>query len=321
MFAMILIHTNAYFLSTSPLVEQLWDWSQFAVPVFIMCSAFLFFIKTPKFALSYIKKRFIRLLVPYYIFMIFFWGAVYLHEPHRLTMSFFQQSIFLIGAIDINWLVLLFLQLTFVIPLVAFLWNKTKLGFLIFSLIVLFSSVIFIFFKWPYDYKIIMWLPYSLLIIYTLLLAKFHTKKWFYPLSLIVGGGIYLGLRFLEVSMQHSLTFYDNKYPPNLYFLSYGIFSIALLHFLVKRGIFNWFPATGLLNFLSFYSYEIYFIHYIFLYLISWTFGWIHFNWVTFFLAVFATSLFVQWCLVYTRSVAQRVSNRSVNPNLKTHNS
>lgn len=301
MFAMILIHTNAYFLSSSPLVEQLWDWSQFAVPVFLLCSAYLFFVKTPAFTVSYLFKRFKRLLMPYYIFMIFFFAAILLREPHKLTEQYVFQSVFLTGGIDINWLALLFLELTFVMPLVAFLWNKTKLGFVVFGLISLLSSVIFIFYRWPFDYKLIMWLPYALLIMYTLLLAKFHTKKWFYPVSLLTGGGIYLGLRLIETNMHHSLTFYDNKYPPNLYFLSYGIFSLALLHFLIKKGMLSWTPVKQLMNFLSINSYQIFFVHYLFLYLISWTFQWISFNWITFFLAVLSTSLVVWWGVLSSR--------------------
>lgn len=301
MFAMILIHTNAYFLSSSPVIEQLWDWSQFAVPVFIMCSAFLFFIKTPVFGLAYLKKRFFRLLVPYYIFMFLFWAAIFWREPQKITPDFIKQSILLIGGIDINWLVLLFLEFTFVIPLVAFLWNKTKIGFVLLSLVSLVSSIVFMFYKWPFDYKLIMWLPYTVLIIYTLLLAKFHMKKWFYPVSLLFSGGVYLVLRVIETGMHHSLTFYDNKYPPTLYFLSYGIFSIALLHFLAKRGVFSFFPVKKLFTFLSFYSYEIFFVHYVFLYLISWTFSWIHFNWITFFLAVLSSALVTQWVIVRVR--------------------
>ncbi|MDE2025736.1 MAG: acyltransferase [Patescibacteria group bacterium] len=298
MFAMILIHTNAYFLSSSSLVEQLWDWSQFAVPVFLLCSAYLFFVKTPEFTVSYLVKRFKRLLIPYYIFMLFFFGAILLREPQKLTGQYITQSILLTGGIDINWLALLFLELTFVIPLVSFLWNKSKLAFGIFGLLSLASSIAFIFFKWPYDYKLIMWLPYGLLIIYTLLLAKFHARKWFYPVSLIAGGGIYLGLRFIETGMHHSLTFYDNKYPPNLYFLSYGIFSLALLHFLIKKGILSWRPAKQLMNFLSINSYQLFFVHYLLMYLISWTFQWIHFNWLTFFLAVLSSSLIVWWVVL-----------------------
>ena len=301
MFAMILIHTNAYFLSSAPIIEQLWDWSQFAVPVFLLCSAYLFFIKTPAFNFGYIVKRFKRLVIPYYIFMVFFFAAILLREPHKLTNQYITQSIFLIGGIDINWLALLFLELTFVMPVVAFLWNKTKIGFILLSFVSLASSVVFIFYRWPYDYKLIMWLPYTVLIIYTLLLAKFHTKKWFYPISLIAGGGTYVMLRIVETGMHHSLTFYDNKYPPNLYFLSYGIFSLALLHFLIKKGMLNWTPAKQLFNFLSINSYQIFFVHYLFLYLISWTFQWIQFNWITFFLAVLTTTLIAWWGILTSR--------------------
>lgn len=308
MFAMILIHTNAYFLSSSPFVEQLWDWSQFAVPVFLLCSAYLFFIRTPQFGFAYIKKRISRLVFPYYVFMIFFFGAILLREPHKLTGQYIFQSIFLIGGIDINWLVLLFLELLFVIPLVGWLWEKFRLGFWVYASIATISSLIFVFSKFPYDYKLIMWLPYSVLIIYTLFLAKFHTKKWFYPVSLLIGGSIFLVLRFIETGMHHSLTFYDNKYPPNLYFLSYGIFSLALLHFLVKKGLLNFVPVKRLLNFLSVNSFQIFFVHYLLLYLISWTFQWVYFNWITFFLAVFCLSLVVWWGILASRKFLFRTA-------------
>src|SRR3989339_801182 len=165
MSSMILIHTNAYFLGDK-LSYFLWDYSQFAVPVFIFCSAYLGFknrghFKTFKSFFTHLLNRFRRLLIPYYLFAFIYFLLIAIKEPHRITSGFIMKSLLIIGGIDINWMILLFLMFTFFIPVISYTAIRQRW---LFYLLIFFScifSFIFIFVKFPYNYRFIMWLPWS----------------------------------------------------------------------------------------------------------------------------------------------------------------
>jgi len=103
----------------------------------------------------------------------------------------------------------------------------------------------------------------------------------------------FLLLRYLQVINHHSLIQYYNKYPPNLYHLSYGIIFIIGLFWLTKRKEFNFFPLKKLLEFLSVNSYSIYFIHILVIYIIT-VFFKLKLTWVGFFITVLLSTIFVQ---------------------------
>ncbi|MBI3887543.1 acyltransferase family protein [Candidatus Microgenomates bacterium] len=118
MLVMILTHTTVFFLQ-DPSANFLWNWSHFAVPIFVFCSVYLFFQKSlyDKIAFwSFVKKRFVRLLIPYYWFLLFFLIILFFTKPETLSIKYLLQSIFVIGGVDINWLVLLFMMITIILP-------------------------------------------------------------------------------------------------------------------------------------------------------------------------------------------------------------
>ncbi len=299
MLAMIALHTFVFFLGDSKIILYSWNYLQFAVPLFVFCSAYLFFNKN-EFGLvehnffRYVKKRFIRLLQPYYIFMLFFFVAVWIRQPQVLTWQYVLRSITLTGGVDIDWLVLLFIYLVFLMPFITVTYYKKKILFWLFGLLSLISSVLFFFWHLPFDYRYSMWLPWSTVLFYTFFMVLKDKKKYFYPVSLLISGLFFILFYVLALALHHPVSLYDNKYPPNILFLSYGIFSIAFLYLVARRGVFGFSPLKQLLFFLSTYSYSIFFIHYLLLYLISGTFSWIHFTAITFFLVVLVSSLVIQ---------------------------
>jgi hypothetical protein len=111
--AVIFIHCLAYYLSDN-VAHTLWNYSQFAVQVFVFCSGYLFFKKfigtntQPSF--NYLFSRIKRLLVPYYIFLVTFIPIIYLTQRKKITFTFLLENILVKDGIDINWLVLLFIQ-------------------------------------------------------------------------------------------------------------------------------------------------------------------------------------------------------------------
>jgi len=155
---MIAIHTTAYFPEI-PAVYALWDTLEFAVPIFIFCSAYIFFKqeyhREVSHTLGYFKKRFIRMMVPYYAFLILYIPLLQHFDHKKITQSFITANIFLTGGIDFNWMVLLFLMLSFLMPFLMYLYNKRRGFFIAYTILAAASSVLFLFWR-PYNnYKIV----------------------------------------------------------------------------------------------------------------------------------------------------------------------
>jgi peptidoglycan/LPS O-acetylase OafA/YrhL len=291
MLAMILIHTCYYFLS-DPTALFIWNWSQFAVPVFIFCSAYLFFQKPKDLSLEYVRKRIGRLLYPYYIFLLFFIPIYFLINPDTSQIKYIFQSIFVIGGVDINWLVLLFIQFTIIFPLFFSMHNQNKILFYIYSVIAFVSSCLFIFYKLPFNQKFLMWLPWSVIPIFTLYFVNNHNKKSFMRIMAIISTLLFFTSYYLEVLTNHKLGMYENKYPPTIYFLSYGILMTILLYLLSKL-IMKSKLLTSFFAFLSVYSYPMYFIHYTILIVLATQVRFFT-HWSIFFLTILTVTIAIQ---------------------------
>ena len=293
---MILIHTNAYFLHVK-LAYLTLEISQFAVPVFIFCSAYLSFRKKMDLdrqsLVSYVKKRFVRLLQPYYLFLVVHFIFTFIAEPRKMTTAYVTNNIFLTGGLDFNWLVLLFIQFTFLIPFLTWLRDKNKRFFYLYTAISAISTLVFLkYTPLPY-YRAIMWLPWSLLIIFTMEYVEAEANGAWQTTTATLAIILYGLTRFFQTEIGHSLYHYNNKYPPNMYHLSYGIVCILVLAFLSRKNVFAWQPLRWLIRFLSVYSYSIYFFHILVIFTVT-VFLKMKFTWISFFLTVTAATLLMQ---------------------------
>lgn len=289
--AMILIHTCYYFLNDKTALF-IWNWSQFAVPVFIFCAAYLFFQKPQSISLSYLKKRLIRLIKPYHIFLLFFIPILFFVSPEKINFKYILQSIFAVGGVDINWLVLLFIFMTIIFPLIGDGFKKYKPLFIAYSIFALISSITFVFLKFPFSYKFIFWLPWSVIPIFTYFFVLWEHKKYLTVYSTFISGLIFAFSYYLEIISKHNLGMYENKYPPTIYFLSYGIFMISLIYLLSKLLIRNKI-LTKAISFFSLYSYSIYFIHYMILIILASQLIYFH-SWIYFFLSILISTIAIQ---------------------------
>lgn len=288
--AIIIIHATSYFLKDK-IAFFIWDSLQWAVPVFLFCSFYLYYSKVKEFdkktVIPYLKKRFNRLIIPYYIFLLAYFPLIYFFEAHKFNLSYIVSNIFLYGGLDLNWVPLLFVYFSFLMPLLLIL-KKKKACFNVWGFLAIVSSIVFIFYK--VDYRLIMWLPWSLIIFFTtyFLQNREDQKKLniLTGLSLLIYGLTYL----LEAKIGHTLTHYANKYPPTIYQLSYGVFWTILLYQLSKKNIFRFFNFDKFLNFFSINSYELFFIHILIIFVFSWLkikfFHWTIFLAVIIFLSV-----------------------------------
>lgn len=297
-FSVILIHSTILYYS-HPIASFVWDANQYAVQLLVFCSSYIYFIKeksNASFSFTwYFKKRILRLLQPYYIFAAVYFVILAIFQKSQLNLDYIKQSVFLTGGISINWLVLLMLQFAIAYPFISFLKNRFKPGFYMVCVLSLLSSIWLLFFKLNFDYKLVMWLPWLTIAFYSLLFVKYqkNTKFLFvmFFLSLLVFACIRMGLTHFG----HSLQMYDNKYPPNIYFLVYGMMIIPFLLLLSYFHVFSWKPIEKFLAFLSKNSFTLFFIHFLFLYFFT-KYGLQHVvSWYVFFGALLFLSVAAQF--------------------------
>ena len=296
--AMIMLHTNVYYLSQGGWVSFFWNWLQFAVPVFVFCSAYIFWQKPLSFewnnVFSHIKKRVTRLFVPYYLFLLIFLPISFIKTPKNFNFTYIFKSLTLTGGIDINWLVLLFFMFVFLQVILSWLLNRHHKWFYLYVTIAFVSSVVLLFIRPKFDYKLIMWLPWSLITVFTYYFVKYEKdKKWIFGSILIAITAFVISHQLLIVR-SHSLRLFDNKYPPNLYVLSYGILSIVILFVIFKFINQRSKTITNILSFYSLYSYEIFFIQYIVIYLLNTYFKTIKYSPLGFFVVVLSITTLLQ---------------------------
>lgn len=260
--AMILIHVTAWHKS-DVIASSLWNISQFAVQVFIFCSGYLFFLKegagTTIHSLGYFTKRATRLLIPYFVFLVFYLPLEFIEAPKRLSLTYVLKSLTLTGGTDLNWIILLFLILAVLMPLLLFLLRKHRFMFFIHLLFATFSAALFLKLEIK-NYKFIAWLPWSLMILVSWFFVKFHNRLTL--LYVFISSTVTALILSFYLSVQnHSLVFFDNKYPPNLYYLLYGVAWISGLWF-----VFSFIDLEkkrwDIVRIFSVNSYSIYFIHF-----------------------------------------------------------
>ncbi|HZE86858.1 MAG TPA: acyltransferase [Methylomirabilota bacterium] len=305
---MILTHTTVFFPHDTT-ASTLWNWSHFAVPIFLFCSTYLVLQKSsngPLKLFSYLKKRFLRLLIPYYIFLFFYLVCLLFLTPKVLTINYILQSIFLIGGVDINWLVLLFLYLAVLMPLFTRYIQKSSLLFWTFFILSFASTCVLLFYSPTISYKWIMWLPWSVMLYITVFFIKFEQKKKVLFAFLCLSLLIFIFTYFLQTSLHHSIILINNKYPPNLFYLSFGISVLTALTPFVRPIMQNK-MIVYIFNFFSLFSYQIYFIHYLILTVLSAFIKQLHLTWFTFFLSVLWLTVMAQFILTHLKKISSKV--------------
>lgn len=269
-FGVIAIHVFSLHLSSWVNIF-LWNYLQFVVGAFILCSGYVLFarykesFKTVQSIFVWYKKRLFRLLIPYYtylvihIFLIFTFPRYFSGIGFNFSSGFWFNALFLTGGANHNWLVLLFVQLTIVFPFLI-KYQKFKIIYFIFSLVV---SFIFTFYLFPYQYyRLVMWIPWSTLIYGAIFLSQQSGLKKIISVG-IISGVVYFILNFYLYSTHHLLKLIDNKYPPNIYYLSYALF-VSVIILLIGNSLFlrKSFIKQSY-EFISRKSYELFFVHFI----------------------------------------------------------
>lgn len=279
----IAIHILTYNLST-PLNKFLWNYLQFFVVTFIFCSGFvLSYIYRNSFnsilkTFFWYKKRLIRLLVPFWIYLAIHY-LLWIIFPQFFSglglaknVNYFISSAALFGGTNFNFLPLLFLQLTILFPFFTNWMNKKKILFT-YILGASFITLIFTFNVFPYSlYRFVMWIPWSLILIWAIWLRikeetdanSYQTIKR-YLLWGISSFILFLILYIYNLDVSNSLNFYNHKYPPDFYYLFFGIALTSFSLLIAKLKIWQNKFIKPIYFFISNNSYQIFFIHFIIL--------------------------------------------------------
>lgn len=274
----IIIHVFSDNL-TSSLNTFIWNYLHFIIVAFIFCSGYVMYaLYAPRLSgvasiIGWYKKRLIRLVLPFYYYLIAHYTLMAIFPSFfsglglKFNWKFIFESITLVGGINLNWLPLLFLELAVVFPILVMLLQKKKIifwGYIIFASI---TTLAFTVWNFPYAYyREVMWIPWSLILVLPWYFVKHEQKNIKvkpYILLSIVGAIVFAILMAVWSFVGRSLTLIDNKYPPNLFYISYetagsfALVALSLLPFFQKGKI------TSIYQFISRTSYSLFFIHYI----------------------------------------------------------
>ncbi|MDH7476257.1 MAG: acyltransferase [Microgenomates group bacterium] len=275
--ALILIHSLSYF-TDQKLIFEIWNYLHFVVVAFVFASAYILYLKYQtgfkdlQKAGYWIGKRLKRLLVPYYIYLFshyflwWFFPNFFKGLGLQNNRPFFIKSLFLIGGVNHNWFVLLFIQLTLFFPILIYLKNHKKFLYYLLFLNSCFFSIYFINFRpTGENYRFLMFFPWLLVYFIAFFFAFFDQRKKDYQKYLV----FFTLLAFSLFIFQKNLFFDSNyvliqkKYPPDIYFLIYGLMTCFLLIFLSQLKFLKLNFSKKIINFLAGNSYSLYFIHYL----------------------------------------------------------
>lgn len=299
-FFIILVHSIQQTTQTA-LSTSLANISQFAVPVFVFCSCLLYAKISSKYTSStpiYIARRIWRLLRPYYIFLIFYFPLTGVVTLKNIGIKH-AMSLLLVWAPtnEPDWAVLLFIYVSCIALLARYLYHHARPVFWVYVGAAVAASGLLLHYRYPFGFRSIMWLPWSLVAMHGFFVKKYEDKYWLYPAILIVPVVVFFTSYLILSQTGQPLSFYANKYPPNLYFLSYGILASSVFYIASRVGVFTIIPRR-IIKFFSVNSYSIYFVHFI-LILLFVKYGNIKmFAWWQFFIIILSTTAILQLSLL-----------------------
>lgn len=309
----ILIHVLALYLGEYS-TRLLWDLAHADVPVFVFCSGYLYFAsQKDEHPLAHIVRRIKRLLVPYYIYVLAFYTVSFFVNRAVVTPNHIISSLLIIGGIDISWLVQLFIYNAIILSVMRYWLNRHAKIFDLFGIVAVLSTVVLLFWRPALDYRWYMWLPWSSVLYYSYYFLQKHTHRLFFATATGLGLIGFLTTLLVKLWLRQDLTFYTNKYPPNLFYLLYGLLAVNIVYFLSLKGVFSYQWISRILHFSSRYSYPLFFIHYLLLTLITDLFWQRYFHWTVLYVLIVALSFGITKILNHIHALAvNRVSTNSV---------
>lgn len=266
----------------SPINYFFWNFFQFVVVSLVFCSGYVNMATAPAFTnmsatLRWYRKRFVRLLAPYWGYFALHYG-LWLVFPAFLTgrdfarsWEFIVGSVTMVGGVDVGWIALLFIVLALLTPKFALALAKKKQSFWLYVIGAFLFTIWLTVQPFPVEfYRLVMWVPWSLVflagMIFYLRERRERSETRNFRRYLIWGVQsfvFFLIYFFLWQLLGRSTRLIDNKYPPNFYHLTYGFAITCFLLAGEKYVIPKLKPVWPAVLFLSKHAYSLFFLHYI----------------------------------------------------------
>lgn len=214
----------------------------FDVPMMVLISGFLATTSITKTSstFEYLKKRIKRLVIPSWIFLLLFYAAMLIigQKPQIMNVVkslFFQRDCGLAGGV---WIIWVYLICAVCAPILYKYTSKKWFLPVSFAVLVIYELVIYIMPSLVnnrfFYYTVCNIIPYGVLLSIGLLIPSMSCKTkqiMFWGASLV---HLLLGILYHGVSGTY-LPISQFKYPPQVYYLSYGLAITILIMELLKN--------------------------------------------------------------------------------------
>lgn len=201
---------------------------------------------------SFYKKRLSKLVFPAWIFLTFYFAAVYIFcmlvdKPFFYSKHTLLSSYFFTDGIGYVWILKIYITLALITPFALKIAksNQTNSAYF-YPIILAYGGYEFLVF-WGRIYfpelsaAALPVIAYSLLFMYGLKMNKL-TMKQLLSVSFV---SLAIFLSFVAYNFYSTGEFVQTqeyKYPPSLYYLSYSLFWINIVYILCKKVLHNWIP-------------------------------------------------------------------------------
>jgi len=277
----------------------------FDVPLMVLVSGASFSLsraQNGKYG-QYLFSRFVRLVIPTWIFLAIFFGGTRLWSfivscQYPFSMQKIISSFALLNGIGYVWVIRVFFLVALIAPLAKTVLSSNRRTLLWLSLIIIYIVYEFSFsyfpwsnFRWVdvlFKEYIFYVVPYGLLMVIGMTLHQYGPKKQ------LAGAIILLFIFVCMAKWRHISTggFVPSqhyKYPPTLYYLSYAVGMSLLLSSMVEMLNIGSLFIGSILAWIGQRTMWIYLWHIFILYVLSW--GHIKFNFIIMFPVVSAAAI------------------------------
>lgn len=298
---------------------QIFELRNFDIPLMVFISGYCavqFSQNTGKFG-AYVKDRFLRLVVPTWIFLSFYFSILFF-LGHPQSPNDIIESYFFVGGPVGVWIIRIFFFMSLLTPAIIYLLKKIHLGAFFLILLLLVNEVIVLYSKsLPASFLTSM---FSILFVFNLSYGcvLFTGAVWeelekkerlgflIFFLLIFLSYFTYLSFRAGNLVLIQSC-----KNPPSLYYLSYGLFVTICLFFSKRFSLFQKMSKNRFITFIGSHSLWIYLWHWVYLFLYDNLLNMGQ-SWMVKFVFVFgfaSTNTFIQVGLVNVLHKTKRLSH------------
>lgn len=235
-------------------------------------------------AISFLKKRIPKLILPAWIFLSFFFVSILLianltAQPFPFSREQVLSSFVFMEGIGFVWIFKIYLMLAIATPIALYLnrrcqSNHLYLGSLILAylgyevVLAVVDPLLGQSFKLLVDEIIFTFIPYSIVYLYAFRLSKISDKTII--AAILISLTIFVALAILKYQQfGEVISTQKYKYPPTIYYLSYAFFAINTVYLVIRsikidgsmtKAIITWLSSNSLWIYLwhifAFYIWE-----------------------------------------------------------------